>query len=204
MEILPYLNQYANLILVGITFVYATLTWMMLREMRKARKAELRSCIKASLESYSNSAIVLKIQNIGKGAAIGVDVEYALKLFEDVKSVWKYPLLISGDAKKIYLPELNKERTAMLKEAIEKYKEVIVKIDYKDVFNERYEKIFHINLKEFEEGLSGTLKEPSIEENIDWIRNYVGDIKKDINLLSTSLKKISNQMSGRDEGGGGR
>ena len=204
MEIFPSLNQYANLILVGITFVYATLTWMMLREMRKARKAELRPCIKASLESYSNSAIVLKIQNIGKGAAIGVDVEYALKLFEDVKSVWKYPLLISGDAKKIYLPELNKERTAMLKEAIEKYKEVIVKIDYKDVFNERYEKIFHINLKEFEEGLSGTLKEPSIEENIDWIRNYVGDIKKDINLLSTSLKKISNQMSGRDEGGGGR
>ena len=189
MEILPYLNQYANLILVGITFVYATLTWMMLREMRKARKAELRSCIKASLESYSNSAIVLKIQNIGKGAAIGVDVEYALKLFEDVKSVWKYPLLISGDAKKIYLPELNKERTAMLKEAIEKYKEVIVKIDYKDVFNERYEKIFHINLKEFEEGLSGTLKEPSIEENITGLETMLGILKKILTCYQQALRK---------------
>jgi len=202
MEILPCLNQYANLILVGITFVYATLTWMMLREMRKARKTELRPCIKASLESYSKSAIVLKIQNIGKGAAIGVDVEYALKPFESVKSVWKYPLLISGDVKKIHLPELNKENPVMLKEAIKKYKEIIVKIGYKDVFNEMHEKVFNINLKEFEEGLSGTIEESSIEENIDWIRNYVRDIKEDIKVLSTSLKEISNQMRGRDKGGG--
>jgi hypothetical protein len=194
MEILPCLNQYANLILVGITFVYATLTWMMLREMRKARKAELKPCIKASLESYSKSAIVLNIQNIGKGAAIGVDVEYALKPFESVKSVWKYPLLISGDVKKIHLSELNKENPVMLKEAIKKYKEIVVKIGCKDVFNEMHEKVFNINLKEFEEGLSGTIEELSIKENIDWIRNYFREIKTDINVLSTSLEEISDQM----------
>ncbi len=202
MEILPYLSQYANLILIVLTAIYATLTWRMLREMRKAKKAELRPCIKASLESYSKSTIVLKIQNIGKGAAIGVDVEYALKPFEDVKSVWKYPLLSSGDVKKIHLPELNKEKTAILKEAIEKYKEIIVKINYKDVFNEKHEKVSHINLKEFEEGLSGTIEELSIEENVDWIRNYFREIKKDINVLSTSLEEISNQMRGRGKGGG--
>ncbi len=156
MGILPYLSQYANLILIAITAIYATLTWMMLKEMREARKTELRPFIKASLESYSESTIVLKIQNIGKGAAIGVNVEYALKSFEDVKSVWKYPLLSSGEVKKIYLHELNKEKPVMLKEAIEKYKEIIVKISYKE----------------------------------------------DIKVLSTSLKEISNQMRGRDKGGG--
>ena len=201
MEILPYLSQYANLILIAITAIYATLTWRMLMEMREARKSELRPYIKAALESYSESTIVLKIQNIGKGAAIGVNVKYALKSFEDVK-VWKYPLLSSGEAKKIHLPELNKEKTAILKEAIKKYKEIIVKIGYKDVFNEKHEKVFHINLKEFEEGLSGTIKESSIEENIGWIRYYVRDIKEDIKVLSTSLKEISNQMRGRDKGGG--
>ena len=194
MEILPYLNQYANLILIAITAIYATLTLMMLMEMREARKTELRPYIKTALESYNESTIVLKIQNIGKGAAIDVNVEYALKSVEDVKSVWKYPLLSSGELKKIRLPELNKEEPAMLKEAIEKYKEIIVKIDYKDVFNEKHEKVSHINLKEFEEGLSGTIEELSIEENIDWIRNYFREIKKDINVLSTSLEKISNQM----------
>ena len=202
MQILPYLSQYANLILIAITAIYATLTWMMLKEMREARKAELRPYIKAALESYSESTIVLKIQNIGKGAAIDVNVEYALKSVEDVESVWEYPLLSSGELKKIHLPELNKEKTAMLKEAIKKYKEIIVKISYNDVFNERHEKVFHINLKEFEEGLSRTIKELSIEENIDWIRNYVRDIKEDIKVLSTSLKEIFNQMRGSDKGGG--
>ncbi|MBN2267114.1 MAG: hypothetical protein JW725_02115 [Candidatus Babeliaceae bacterium] len=200
MEILPYLSQYANLILIAITAIYATLTWMMLKEMREARKTELRPCIKAALESYSESTIVLKIQNIGKGAAIDVNVEYALNPVEDVKPVWKYPLLSSGELKKIRLPELNKEKPRMLKEAIEKYKEVVVKISYNDVFNERHEKVSHINLKEFEEGLSGTIKELSVEENIDWIRNYVRDIKKYIRVLSASLEEICNQM-GRDKGG---
>ena len=46
MEILPYLNQYANLILIAITAIYATLTLMMLMEMREARKTELRPYIK--------------------------------------------------------------------------------------------------------------------------------------------------------------
>ena len=82
----------------------------------------------------------------------------------------------------------------MLKEAIEKHKEIIVKIDYKDVFNEKHEEVSHINLKEFEDGLSGTIEESSVEENVDWIRNYVGDIKKDINMLSTSLEEIFNQI----------
>ena len=205
MEILSYLSQYANLILIAITAIYATLTFFMLIEMRKARKNELRPYIQAALEFYgeSESTIILKIQNIGKGAAIGVAVEYSLKLSEDVKLVWKYPLLSSGDVKKIYIPELNKEKTVMLKEAIKKYNEIIVKICYKDVFNEKHEKVSHINLKEFEEGLSGTIKESSIEENLDWIRDYVSDIKKDIKLLSTSLKEISNQIKRKDEGGGG-
>ena len=175
---------------------------MMLKEMREARKAELRPCIKAALESYSASTIVLKIQNIGRGPAIGVDVEYALKPFEDGKSLWRYPLLSPGELKKVYIPELKEEQSNMLKRAIEKYKEINVKICYKDVFNEVHEEILSINLKEFEEGLSGTIKESSIEENIDWIRNYVRDIKEDIKALSTSLKEISNQMRGRDKGGG--
>ena len=204
MEILLYFSQYANLFLVGITIVYATLTWLMLREMRKARKAEVRPYIKAALEFYneSESTIVLKIQNVGKGPAIDVNVEYALKSFEDGKSLWRYPLLSPGELKKVYIPELKEEQSNMLKRAIEKYKEINVKICYKDVFNEVHEEILSINLKEFEEGLSGTIKESSIEENIDWIRNYVRDIKEDIKALSTSLKEISNQMRGRDKGGG--
>jgi len=200
MEILSYLSQYSNLILISITAIYATLTWMMLKEMREARKAELRPYIKAVLESYSESTIVLKIQNIGKGAAIDPKVKYALNSIGDVKSVWKYPLLSSGESKKIYLPELNKEKRGMLKEAIGKYKVINVKISYNDVFNERHEKVFHINLKEFEEGLSGTIEELSLEGNIDWIRNYIRDIKKDITVLSASLREICNQM-GRDKGG---
>ncbi len=125
-------------------------------------------------------------------AVIGVGAEYSLKPFEDVKSVWKYPLLSLGDISKIRLPELNKERTTVLKESIKKYKEIITKINYKDIFNERYEKVSQINLKEFEEGLAGTLKEPAIEENIGGIREYIGHIENDIEVLSTSIKEISN------------
>jgi len=41
MEIVPYLSQYANLILIAITAIYATLTWMMLKEMREVKKINL-------------------------------------------------------------------------------------------------------------------------------------------------------------------
>jgi hypothetical protein len=70
MEIVPYLSQYANLILIAITAIYATLTWMMLKEMREARKTELRPYIDLILKRFP-----IKSNNIGneiKGTFNGI------------------------------------------------------------------------------------------------------------------------------------
>jgi hypothetical protein len=187
MEILPYLSQYANLILIAITAIYATLTWMMLKEMREARKAELRPCIKASLDLIGSDIVVLKIQNIGKGAAIDINAEFSLEPSENAKATWQYRLLSSTESKRFLLPDPDKKYT--LDALTEKYKEVIVKISYKDVFNEMHEETLSINLKEFKEGLFGSimLLDTSMKEHIE-------DIKKHIKEISKNLKEISNQI----------
>ena len=180
MEILPYLSQYANLILIAITAIYATLTWMMLKEMREARKADLKPCIKASLDLIGSDTVVLKIQNIGKGAAIDTNAEFSLEPSENVKATWKYRLLGSSESKRFLLPDPDKKYT--LDALTEKYEEVIVKINYKDVFNETHKETVSINLKEFKEGLFGSimLLDTSTKEHIEGIKKHMKDTSKNL------------------------
>ena len=186
MEIVPYLSQYANLILIAITAIYATLTWMMLKEMREARKTELRPYIKASLDLIG-PVVILKIQNIGKGTAIDTNVEFSLEPSENTKTTWSYRLLSPSESKRFFLPEPDKKDK--LDELTEKYKEVIVKISYKDVFNETHNETVSINLKEFEEGLFGSrmILDTSMKKDIEEVKKYIEEISK-------NLKEISNQI----------
>jgi len=69
------------------------------------------------------------------------------------------------------------------------HQEVIVKISYKDVFNETHNETVSINLKEFEEGLFGSrmILDTSMKKDIEKVKKYIEEISK-------NLKEISNQI----------
>jgi hypothetical protein len=191
MGVLSNLSQYANLILISITAIYATLTWMMLREMRKARKTELRPCIKASLDLIGSDTVALKIQNVGKGAALDINAEFFLEPSENAKAIWEYRLLSSSESKRFLLPDPDKHYT--LDELTKKYEKVIVKISYKDVFNEIHKETSSINFKDFKEGLFGLimLLDTSMKEHIEDISNHMKDISKNLKDISNKIKEYS-------------
>ena len=192
MEILPYLSHYANLILIAITAIYATLTWMMLMEMREARKTELRPYIKASLD-LTGSVVFLKIQNIGTGAAIDINAEFSLEPSENAKATWQYRLLTPSESIRFFPPVPDKKYKlddVKLDELTEKYNEIIVKISYKDVFSEMHEETVSMDLQEFKEGIfgAGMILDTSMKKDIEGIKKYIEEISK-------SLKEISNKIN---------
>ena len=189
MEILPYLSQYSNLILIAITAIYATLTWMMLKEMREARKAELRPYIKASLDLTVSNTVFLKIQNIGKGTAIDINAEFSLEPSENAKAKWQYRLLNQSESKRFFPPDPDKKYK--LDALIEKYEKVIVKITYRDIFKEEHKEILSNNLKEFKEGLFGSrmILDTSMKKDIEDIKKYIEETSKNLKEISNQIKK---------------
>ena len=98
--------------------------------------------------------VVLKIENIGKGAAIDINAEFSLEPSENPKTTWQYRLLTPSESIRFFLPVPDKKDT--LDALTEKYEEFIVKISYKDVFSEMHEETVTLDLQEFKDGLFGS------------------------------------------------
>jgi hypothetical protein len=83
-------------VLVGITGYYAWQTNRMVKEMRRARGAQILPRIVPNLQLLGGGNAFLRIDNVGPGPALKVDVEFWLEPNGDHRR-WRAPLIPSGD-----------------------------------------------------------------------------------------------------------
>lgn len=81
--------------LVVITAYYAWQTYRMAKEMRRARGAQILPKIVPNLELIGAGGAFLRIDNVGPGPALRVEVEFWLEPNGDRRR-WRSPLIASG------------------------------------------------------------------------------------------------------------
>lgn len=94
-----------SLVLVVVTVWYAWQTQQMVREMRHARIAALRPCIRLDLGLIGATAY-LNVENVGVGPAANVTATIAVKTEhgEHESHIWTKALLRSGESQTLLMP----------------------------------------------------------------------------------------------------
>lgn len=174
-----FLSVIASIVLAILTAIYVIQTQGMLREMTKARKAEFQPHVKATLKPLGPLFVELALENVGKGAAIDVEVTFSVKPGEFEKN-WRHPILSPGDSERFFLPEGN------LKKLAKKYDKVIVTGICKDVFGEKHTIDEQIDIKEIQKGWheSGFVLKKTVETRL-------GEIHKELERLERSLDRLT-------------
>lgn len=194
-DVIFYLNQYANLLLAVITGVYASLTYCMIKEMENARKAESTPYIRATLDPLGGEPIkaVLKIQNVGKGAAMNIKLDFSLEPSTTARNTWTSPLLGPNESKRFALPD---KTDLTLKEIVEKYEKLVVISSYNDIFNEKHEYSISLDLRKFEEVWSKSLMllDSTLKEEIKGISKKLEAISKSLNTEGIKIKEYKRDI----------
>ncbi len=149
---LDFLNQYANLILAILTFlyllatiVYVVLTHSILRESRLTRLASNQPRLLGRLEPYSGLAVRYVITNVGIGAA--VNIELHMQIDED-QSSWKHKVFEANRTEYFFLP--HKVNTINEMESVGH--SLVVTLKYDDAFGNHESVAETLNLKDIAAG----------------------------------------------------
>jgi hypothetical protein len=174
----------ATLGLVGATIYYAIQTKRLVQVSDRTRTEQVKPVIKTFLSFIGPVYVILRIQNIGLGAAI--DFDATLDLTPKSKTFprnWKEPVLDKGKYRDFFLPDGYLEKIGIYVDHI------TAKGTYKDVFGTMQEFDEKINVKEFcdmvknaqvryEESLEDHVKD--IAENTKSIQNQIGKVAEKI------------------------
>ena len=167
----------ATVVLAIVTVWYAYTTHKMLKEQEKARKEEVQPKLWARLDFLTPICNVLRIENIGRGPAININVEYSVTPNGNTNK-WHYPILSSKEYQRFILPI--PEGDDDTNKLVRKYEFVIVRFNYEDLYGKNYKENVTIDLKKFKEGIEkGTvLYEEPLIDHIKGIKEQLDKIHK--------------------------
>jgi len=142
------LNENSSLLLAAITAVYVFLTWRMVRELRKAREAELKPYLVAHLIPFGRLSVKLRITNVGSGPAFNVESTMGLKPSESASEyLWRQPALLASVSAEFRLPT----GETSLEELASKYEGLVVNLKWTDMFMHKSSALFEINFVSLKE-----------------------------------------------------
>ncbi len=179
-------QNWFSLILVVATVIYVYFTYKLVLEARKSREIGLKPHIILYLDNAeaSPSSIFLNVKNIGSGVAVNVTFQvtkdfnpttsYDKKLLERRFLSKKYSYFPPQYRMKNYLFSFSNDNEAKKKDS------VVVKCNYSDIFNKKYEEIFELR---FKDGLTTTKHTPP--------ENYIGLISYRLEKIEKTLEKIN-------------
>ncbi len=181
------------------TALYVLVTYRMFLSMKeqsqimqKQIEESKKPDILVKLEPFGVGGITLKIQNVGKGNAKDISVEFELieKGKVKLKEKWVHTLLQPTEHARLFLENIN------YKSFLEKYDEFKYKRRYESdmgVIKDKYPII--INLKKYLEYMQGDrwLIEQTPEDDIHEISKSVKEISKAFSHSKLKIKKENNQ-----------
>jgi hypothetical protein len=171
-----WLSVIASLILAFLTAIYVVQTQGMLREMAEARKAEFLPHIKPGLKYPGGFIAWLLLKNVGKGAAINVDLTFGFQSSEESFKHWAYPLLTPEESHTFIL------RPSNFNELVNRYDFLVVSGSCQDVFGQKHVIDEKIDLKEAHKGWSESMMilEPSLESRLKEVSEELKRVGQEI------------------------
>ena len=163
----------ATVVLAIVTVWYAYTTHKMLMEVEKARKEEVQPKLWARLDFFTPLYNVLRIENIGRGPAINISVEYSVTPGGDIKK-WEHPMLSTKEYQRFMLPI--PEDDAYIETLVRKYEFVTVRFDYDDLNGENHKEKVSIDLKKFKDNIGTTLNEETLADQVKGIKEQLEKI----------------------------
>ena len=185
-EIVPGVDSLAlvTLLLVLVTGYYAMQTRRTVSEMRKATVAQFRPHLKLSLDFMGPVSIMMKITNVGRGAALNVDIRFWTSR-NNIKQ-WSVSVLEAGDYERFFIPTTpGKHRKSM---NYFKQNPTVLKMEgsHTDIPGENHQVEDEIDLTRFVKqvaGVSQLYREPELQK-----------IAREIEKMRRTLKKIEQKI----------
>lgn len=187
------INQYSNLILVLVTIAYVVFSWQTVREMRKAREAELEAYMIASLETLGALSASLCVRNAGQGTALNIEVTISVKpKLERFERKWRHPAIWPGHANYFLLPyDKGTGGIPSLQQLSEQYDSLIVQIRWTSQLKKARRQTFTFNLQEQVQGwyyASHLLPERTTAEHLEIIARHIDKMQSEIGTIANKLQ----------------
>ncbi len=187
-----WVNVLALIVVAAATIYYAYYTRQLTKEskrtadeMHEARLAEIEPSVKASLGWLGPMNVSLKIQNLGRGPAKNVDIEYSMKPSKDVVKKWAAHTLAPGEFARLLL------EPTRFDELVTKYDEIVVAGTCESVVGKRYSISDTLDLKKIHESIKKTpqIIETSSEQLLREIQEELEELNKNADSAIRTLKE---------------
>ncbi|HUW48271.1 MAG TPA: hypothetical protein VMW36_05975 [Patescibacteria group bacterium] len=177
-----------TIVLVVINAVYVWQTRQTIKEMEKSRKTEFFPHIRVDLNWLASVFLVLRVTNFGKGPATNIRAEIIF-LPSNEKKKWEQAIMSPNESIRIFLPEGKMEK------ACEKSEKIIVKGEYKDLFDQTFKIDETLNAKEFIEQAKqlGQLMERDLPRIVEDMKNNIAD---ELYRIRCELSDIRRELEG--------
>lgn len=177
---LTFITAIANSVLVLVTGVYAALTYLLVRETRRARRQEIMPVFTAGIDPLPGREVKYHVVllNIGNGPA--QDLEATLELVPDgARGSIQSLNVVPGGKIGAHDPF---DSIEVLPEQLKPYEELRIRGCYKDLFGNSHDFSLVLDLKDFTEGEvpSTFLQTDPITGSLNAIGNEVGRIADEI------------------------
>lgn len=169
-----WVSIFVTIIMVIINISYLWQGRKTIDEMKKARMAEFMPHIRAEL-GFFGFIPVMKITNFGKGPATNVKAQITF-LPKGQTRPWEQTVMSSNESVHLLLPG------ATMNEILQMAAEIVIRGEYKDIFDKVYKIEDKMNTKEFIEQTEKLV--PILEENLSTLVKGIG----------TELQKIENEL----------
>lgn len=190
---LDFFNRYSNLVLVAVTTVYVVLTWGMVREMRRTRESELEPHLIASLEPMGSNYGMIRVQNIGGGPALNVEIVISVRPEnESLRRTWRSPTAWPSQIDEFLMPSSSPSgQLPTLKQLESEYAEVCVDAKWHNLMGKNRSRSFNFDLHKQQEGWyhAGRLR-----KDFD-VEDTLKEVRKALNSIGRSLAHIDGQVS---------
>lgn len=177
-----FISEWATIGLLIVTGIYATFTFFILREQRKARRETFKPRLYAKLDYHQPVIPYIKVTNVGKGSALDVDIKITTEPKNDEIS-WHTKFLEPNEYQCFMLKEVSIFRMS------EKYNKIILNTNYHDIYE---------NSKIISQDIIIDLKKE--KKNIEnksvvgqWVTNDLQKIGDELGRINRELLKISNE-----------
>lgn len=170
-----WVSVFVTTVLVIINIIYILQNRQSIKEMEKARKANLMPYIRITLAWLGPIVVVLKASNVGKGPATNVKATITFSPSEQTRP-WAQSVMQPDEYFRILLPEGNIDRVCEIAAQIN------IKGSYSDIFGQSFEIGETIDTKEFIDNARQLqpIMEPDLPRLIKEIKDELHGIKNEI------------------------
>jgi len=201
--ILQILGAYSNDVLVAVTSVlvvltgfYAFQTKKTVDVLKKTAEMEFLPKIKGHVHMVGPVHLHIRVSNVGKGSAIGLQVTFVVVGTNTVKRNWTQPLFVPGDFQDFPIPKSESEEESSVPYFQENETKIEITSTFSDILGKRHSNSESINISEFVRQFKTTI---SIyhEEYMNKISRNVDSISDELKNITRNLSSVGNAISNR-------